>query len=288
MDIAIEKILPNPEQPRKDFDGQALEELAASIQALGVIQPVVVEETADGRYILHDGERRLRAAKRAGLRAIPAVVTPALNGTARQERLARALVANIQRAELNPIEVARGFKELIGLGLTQVEVAAQMGLSPSQVSNALRLLQLDAEIQELIASGKLSKDLRLVSTMLALGDAKLRVKTARALADKQISLKGCIETFRRVAEERQRSHATSALDGNDAPALQMARRKAGPVARPKWDVFASVGKLPPWPLVETGARKVCERCGLRDQASMQNCRGCGLVEMLAEMIGSAK
>src|SRR6185369_7089197 len=97
--IHISRVVPNPEQPRKTFDQAELDGLADSIREHGVIQPIVVESCADD-YILHDGERRLRAAKLAGLKKIPAIVHPPLNGTGPQERLERALVANVQRVEM--------------------------------------------------------------------------------------------------------------------------------------------------------------------------------------------
>lgn len=284
MDIPIDQILPNPEQPRKTFDPLELDQLKESILQNGVILPVAVEEAGKERYILHDGERRWRAARLAGLAVIPATVMPSLNGRGKEERLVRALVANIQRSDLNPIEEGQGFAELLKIGLTQNEIALRLGISAATVNSCLMLLKLEKPIQELVASGKLSKDRRLVTLMLEQPDSKLRVRTARALAEKQVTLKGCMETFRRLNEQK----SEDVIAAGDVPAIQLASRKTGAVRRPTWDLFASVGKVPPWLLVEISARNVCDRCGLRDQASAKNCRGCVLVEVLTEMLGAVQ
>ena len=114
--VAVDRILPNPQQPRRAFDAERLNELAESIRAdkaaggTGVIQAVTVEEAPAGWFVLQDGERRLRAAKLAGLAEIPVSVAPSLNGTAPKDRLIRAMVANMQREDLGPIDEARGYE----------------------------------------------------------------------------------------------------------------------------------------------------------------------------------
>jgi ParB/RepB/Spo0J family partition protein len=151
MKIPIDSIVPNPEQPRRTIDPAALEELAQSIKSLGVIQPITVEISADGQtHILHDGERRWRAARLAGLTEIPAeIVAPLGDDVARRDRLTRALVANVQRTDLNPIDIARAYQNLHDLGLIDQQIADQVGKSRSTVANARRLLDLPADIQDL-------------------------------------------------------------------------------------------------------------------------------------------
>lgn len=153
--VLVDLIDPNPQQPRQQFDEAALKELAGSIVDHGLIQPIVVEPNGD-RYTLHDGERRWRAHKIAGLQDIPAYIVPA--GTDPQKLLLRAIVANDQRADLTPIERAQGYQRLADEhGLSDTEIAAQVGKSRSAVANTRRLLNLPRERQEQIAAGKLNE-----------------------------------------------------------------------------------------------------------------------------------
>lgn len=151
--IPVDLIDPNPEQPRQTFDEDQLKELAGSIKANGVIQPIVVEITGDGgRYILHDGERRLRASKLAGLAEIPAYILEP--GADKKQLLIRAVVANVQRADLTPIEQARAFQEMAGLGMTDQEIANQVGKSRATIANARRLLNLPEAVQQKVGAEK--------------------------------------------------------------------------------------------------------------------------------------
>ena len=154
-EIPIELIRSNPGQPRVDFDEAELESLAQSLRQKGVLQPILVRpmRQADGEFQIVAGERRWRAAQRAGLTAMPAVVRELGD----LETLEIALIENIQRADLNPMEEASAFQALMGLGqATQEGVADAVGKSRSHVANTLRLLQLPAVIQALVRSGKLS------------------------------------------------------------------------------------------------------------------------------------
>ena len=153
--IAVDKINASTYQPRSEFDQAALEELTASIQAHGVLQPVMVRPRGDGRFELIAGERRFRAARLAGLSRIPAVVRAMTD----EESLTVALIENIQREDLNAMEAARGYRQLLDqFGLTQVELARQLGKSQSTVAYALSLLRLTSEMQDTIASGQLSME----------------------------------------------------------------------------------------------------------------------------------
>jgi ParB/RepB/Spo0J family partition protein len=149
--IPVDQIAPNPEQPRKVFDPDKLKKLAQSIKEVGVIQPITVEASEDEQvYILHDGERRWRAAQIAGLTEIPAEIVDGDVAGSQRERLTRALVANVQREDLTPLEVARAYSRLRDeLGLTDQEIADRVGKSRSAVANARRLLELPEEVQSL-------------------------------------------------------------------------------------------------------------------------------------------
>ena len=154
IEVPVDRIGRNPHQPRSRFDEEELAELAASIVEHGVIQPVVVRTTADGGYELIAGERRVRAARQAGLASIPAVVRDSSN----EEALELALVENVQRADLNAIEEATAYRELIDrFGLTHEEVAQRVGKSRVAISNALRLLDLASETRAAIVNGAITE-----------------------------------------------------------------------------------------------------------------------------------
>lgn len=152
-EVAIQDIFPNPHQPRLHFDETKLEELATSIKEHGILQPLVVSKNGN-RYELIAGERRLQAAKRSGLTMVPVVV----RDVTEQEKLELAIIENIQRHNLNPIEEAKAFLRLIDeFNLEQEGVAKKMGKSRSTVANTLRLLHLPIEIQRAVAEGKISE-----------------------------------------------------------------------------------------------------------------------------------
>ena len=143
-EIDLDRIRPNPYQPRQEFNEDALNELSASIQQLGIIQPLTVRSLGDGQFEIISGERRLRAARRAGLQRVPAFVRKADS----EEMLEMALVENLQREELNPIEIALGYQRLVEeVGLTQEEIAEKVSKSRATVANFLRLLRLPPRIQ---------------------------------------------------------------------------------------------------------------------------------------------
>jgi ParB family chromosome partitioning protein len=151
-EVPVAEVAPNPEQPRRTFDPDELQQLADSIAAHGVLQPIVVVETADG-FGLVAGERRLRAASMVGLESIPAVVRTANE----QEQLELALVENIQRADLNALDEARAFRHLIEeFGLTQERVAQRVGRSRPAVANSLRILETAPMVQQSVADGTIS------------------------------------------------------------------------------------------------------------------------------------
>lgn len=152
--IPLEKLKANPDQPRKSFDDESLQELADSIKQHGVIQPIIVEDMGDGTYMIIAGERRSRAASIAGLGEIPVLVRNYTD----EKRMEISLIENIQRTDLNPIEEAMAYKRLMDLtGLSQDEIAAKVGKKRSTVANTLRLLNLPSAIQESLAEGVLSQ-----------------------------------------------------------------------------------------------------------------------------------
>jgi len=152
--IPITQITPNPYQPRKAFNEASIEELARSVREHGIVQPIVVTRTSDSHYRLIAGERRLRAAQRAGLQSVPAVIKELLK---EGDTLQIALIENIQREDLNPIEEAGAYHQLHDeFGLTQEEISRRVGKERSTVANFLRLLRLPDSVKELLAAGQLT------------------------------------------------------------------------------------------------------------------------------------
>ncbi len=193
--VPVEAIVPNPGQPRTRFDETALQELAASIRAHGILQPLLVSEAGEGRYVLIAGERRLRAARLAGLREVPVVVRERLG---REEEIELALVENLQRRDLSPLEEARAYEQLrTELGLTQAEIAARVGVDRSTVANALRLLKLPPEVRSMVEDGRLTAGH--ARAILALPEAD-RVRWAEEAARSGMSVR---ELERRAAAARE-------------------------------------------------------------------------------------
>ena len=153
LEVDINSVLPNSKQPRTYFDEEALQELAASIKEVGVMQPPVVRELPDGRYELIMGERRLRASKLAGLKTIPVI----LRASTDNEMLREALLENIHRSQLNPLEEAAAYQNLLNdFGYTHEELATKVGKSRPVITNTLRLLNLPASVQRKVAAGVIS------------------------------------------------------------------------------------------------------------------------------------
>ena len=151
--ISITDIQKNPYQPRKEFDGEKLDELAQSIKENGVIQPIIVRQSPVIGYEILAGERRYRASLLAGLRSIPAVVKQLSD----QEMMVQSIIENLQRENLNPIEEARAYESLVEKGFTHAEIADKMGKSRPYISNSIRLLSLPEQILSELENGKLSQ-----------------------------------------------------------------------------------------------------------------------------------
>jgi len=217
--LAVSAIEPHPDQPRRHFDDVALDELAASIAARGVIQPVIVRRLGAGRYQLVAGERRWRAAQRAQLHEIPALIRT----LSEREVMALALIENLQREDLNPIEEARAYSRLAeSEGLTQAEIARMVDKSRSHVANIQRLLALPDEVIGLVETGALS-----MGHARALIGVENGPEIAREAADKQLSV--------REVEKRVRSQTR----GSAAPRRARAQRDPGDDA----DIAAVQGHL---------------------------------------------
>lgn len=203
--IPLARIEPNPDQPRKEFDGQALEELAESIREKGIIQPIIVERKDSGGFVIVAGERRYRAAKLAGLEEIPALI----KNYGDEERLEIALIENIQRTDLKPIEEALAYQKLIEMkGYTQEQLAKKLGKQRSTVANALRLLKLPDEIKELIEEQKLTPGH--ARAILSLEDENEQINFAREILRNQLNVRDAERMAERKRHEsRKRTESES-------------------------------------------------------------------------------
>ena len=217
-EVAVTAISTNPRQPRKAFAEDAMAELCASVKEHGIVQPLVVRPIGDNRYELIAGERRLRAAKMAGLKRVPVVVRTASS----QVSLELALIENVQREDINPIECAMAYKLLADeFGLTQDQVANKVGKSRVGVSNTLRLLRLPEDIQESIASGVITEG---HAKALLMVDSPTRL---RALFEKTVAEGLSVREVERMARGEARSpHAgpDQSIQEPDADWDALARR----------------------------------------------------------------
>ncbi|MEM9664144.1 MAG: ParB/RepB/Spo0J family partition protein [Bacteroidota bacterium] len=194
-DLEVDQVRPNPYQPRRDFDEQALDELSASIQQLGIIQPITVRALGEGQFEIISGERRLRAGRRAGLKRIPAYIREADT----EAMLEMAIVENIQREELNPVEVALGYQRLMEeCSLTQEQVAKKVGKSRASIANHLRLLKLPPRVQVGLRDGTLSAGH--ARALAALDNEAAQIDLLTAIEQEQLSVR---EVEDRVREQRQ-------------------------------------------------------------------------------------
>jgi ParB family chromosome partitioning protein len=234
FEIRVDAIDPNPEQPRRVFDEAQLEQLARSIRVHGILQPVVVRRAGD-RYELVVGERRWRASRAAGLDTIPAVVAD----LDPQDRLEVALVENVQRHDLNPIELATAFRTLADTGATQEEIGRRVGLDRSTVANHLRLLELPRPIQEDVESGNLTAGH--AKALLQVSNPERRHRLRDRIVQEGLSVRA-IEEMARPARRAPR-RARSAPDPNlqrvaDAlrESLQTRVRIAGDASRGRIEI----------------------------------------------------
>jgi ParB family transcriptional regulator, chromosome partitioning protein len=194
LEVPTGTIAPNPKQPRSRFEDEAMGELAASIREVGILQPIVVRRTGQG-YEVVAGERRLRAAKLAGLATVPVV----LRDSDDSDLLREALIENIHREDLNPIELGEAFRQLLDeLGLKQEELADRVGVSRSHIANTIRLLALPLEVQQLLTDEKISAGH--ARALLAMGDAEAITALSLRVAAEDLSVRETEEIVRRFIE----------------------------------------------------------------------------------------
>ncbi len=211
-ELAITAVRPNPRQPRGHFDEEALAALTASVREIGILQPILVRRLSDEHYELIAGERRWRAARRAGLASIPAIIRVASDS----ESLEQALIENLNREELNPLEEAAGYQQLIeDFDLTHEQLSTRVGKSRVAITNALRLFQLPPSVQRLVAEGRLSAGH--ARALLGTPDRAFLEALARRAANEQLSVREVEEAV------RQRNQVATADDdpGSLKPSVRL-------------------------------------------------------------------
>lgn len=220
QEVELDSIVPSPRQPRRSLDQQALQELAASIKEQGVVQPLVVTEI-EGGYQLLVGERRWRAARLAGLEMVPVVIREATP----QQMLELALVENLQREDLNPLEAAAAYQQLVDeFGMTQQQVADKVGKNRVTVTNTLRLLKLPDEVKDGLLAEEISEGH--ARAMLRLRHEKAQIQVLEAIIKRGLSVRQTEELVRRMVEEpeakpkaREKSPELRALEDQFRQAL---------------------------------------------------------------------
>ncbi|RJQ27406.1 MAG: ParB/RepB/Spo0J family partition protein [Peptococcaceae bacterium] len=196
-EISIQLIRPNPRQPRQVFDEEKLAELAGSIKEHGVVQPIMVRSLEDGQYELVAGERRLRACRHLGMETIPALVREYNE----QDAVAISLIENIQRQDLNPLEEALAYQQLIEKsGLSQEEVSSRVSKSRSFVANTIRLLNLPKEVKEMVVGGILSAGH--ARAVLAVQDSQKQIAVAGKIAEQQLSVRQTEEMIKEITRKK--------------------------------------------------------------------------------------
>jgi ParB family transcriptional regulator, chromosome partitioning protein len=261
LEVPANAIAPNPKQPRSRFDDDTLKELAASIREVGILQPIVVRRTGQG-YEVVTGERRLRAAKLAGLATVPVV----LRDSDDADLLREALIENIHREDLNPIELGEAFRQLLDeLGLKQEELADRVGVSRSHIANTIRLLALPLEVQQLLTDDRISAGH--ARALLALGDQEAITSLSLRVAAEDLSVRETEEIVRRFIE---------------APA-EASRKKQAPRSEPSDPNLAEVEEI----LSEQLATRVVIRMGRRrGQVLIDFGSADDLDRIVSEIVGS--
>jgi ParB family chromosome partitioning protein len=212
VELEVARIDPNPDQPRRDFDEGALAELARSIGEHGVLQPIVVRRAGE-RYELVMGERRFRASRKAGLERVPAVVLE----VAPADRLELAIVENVQREDLNPMELAHAYQALASAGHTQEEIGRKVSKDRSSIANQLRLLELSPAIQADVEGGRLA--MGHAKALLQVSDPTARAKLRDRIVQKSLSVREAERLARELEGDGRPSRAGTRKSADAAPAL---------------------------------------------------------------------
>ena len=285
----------NPKQPRQWFDNEDLEQLTSSVREYGIIQPLIVTPSSKPDvFMLIAGERRLIAARRANLGTVPVIVRDVTN---EQEMLILALVENVDRSEMTPVEEGDGYLALRVEGMSNAEIARKVGVNDSRVGNCINCASLPAKTRALINQGKLFISNQFISRLrdIAAISSKACDQLAQQIADKQPTLKVANKTATTVlnqlsALKQEKKPAKRKKNIFDAASKisELDIDEAEPPSPNKWNVLMEAGELPPWQMVADAALNICVGCDLYGFASHPICSACTAARMLAQLAKKAE
>jgi len=304
--LGTSTLVPNPQQPRRIFDHDALLGLGNSMKESGQIHPLIVDDVGDDTYIVVDGERRWRAAELVGIDELMAVIRHPVEQNADARQLVEALVTSTQREELSPVEFARACGKLREMGLTNRAIADKIGTYTERIRMALRLLDLDEELLQLVDTGKLPKDPRVVDALLSIEDSEIRVKLGAKLARSGIGIVAIVNACKRLNESLQNQ---TKAQMEDVPALALAKRavyRTDGKATAKWEVVRAATKgmcdacdanpripaapEPAWWLITQATVGTCKEFSMRKSAvnkDLSICKECPAVALLQRLAVAA-
>ena len=276
--IPVDQIHPNPHQPRRAFDPVELDSLAASIQAVGLQQPITVEP-CQGGYVLIMGERRLRAHKMLGLETIEAIVR---EPTQNEEKLVNALVENVQREDMSVVDQGMAYKILRDEHKLSVrQISKRTGINESRIHYCLKVADLEPQILDMVVKHNLPISQEPLAAICSVPAGETRVKFVEAIAPRQPSIK----SITTAAQKLNASLTEEKHNNKQAPAWATARKTSKPKnSLPDWGVLQQAGKLPPFPVFIKSVTDTCDSCALREIASETTCRECPLVQMCVKLM----
>lgn len=289
-EIPVDRVYPNPEQPRRRFSPGELQELADSIKVHGVIQPISVEQVGED-YILHSGERRLRAARMAGKTTIPAMIMPALNGHGPAIRLERAIIENVQREDMGIVDEGLALLRLMTENKYSIrDISKKISKSEKWVSDRVYIAVADPEIRELMRFKMIPSLREVVVALNSIPNRSTRIKVANKFGENgstaKAIVKACKEINNHITNESNhrtggnrnyvRSKSTLAMDTVDYV-------RNGHMLN-EWNALSSVGKVPPYPMLNDAVLMTCNACSIRYMASEATCGSCAMVIMLKQIV----
>jgi ParB family transcriptional regulator, chromosome partitioning protein len=276
MEIDVSQIIPNPEQMRADFDEKSLAVMSKSIRKHGLLNPIAVYQEGD-HYVLIDGERRLRAAKLAGLKKIEANILPDKEYK-NDSMLEMSVIGNVQRKNMNPVEEGQAYAKMLKAGKSRSEVSRMFGVSRAWIGTLVAITELDPEIQELYRQRSLPVDIVAIKAINKI-PVRERVKIAEGFAKQNLGTVTILNQCKRISNNREEIKEPPAPN-QDAPAYLYHKKDKGFIDVDHWNALHQSGHVPPWYLFAPTIRKTCENCTLYSVASFTNCRDCPMVEFI--------
>ena len=290
IEIDITHIERNPKQPRQWFNNDELNNLAASIREHGIIQPLIVTPAnANGTHTLIAGERRLIAAGRAERETVPAIIREV---TCEQDYLILALVENVDRSEMTPVEEGDGYLALRAQGISNAEIARKVGVTDARVGNCINCASLPEKTRTLIHKGQLFISNQFISRLRDIAEISPKAcdELAQQIADTQPALKAANKTATTVLnqlsalkQEKKPAKRKKNIFDTASKLSELDIDESQQPSTSKWDVLKEAGLLPPWTMVTEAALTICAGCDLYGFASHPICSACTAARMLAQL-----